>query len=232
MRRYFARYLLVEPDDLALVSYREYTPPDDLDIRLSGTARCRTTLVSTLGALPGGEPDTSPLSLPADFLERKAVLLFLELRRKGCATAARTIATTRGRRHCDCAPLLVRVGDLDEIIAKANALGPAQPTGPCRGRHRGRASRAAEPADLRMPRYDVPHRSGFVPGRLAAFHTAFRSEQLAHATGKALSAAYQAFEPLLAPSFPSDPFAAFRPRSVFWTRPRHSSPGAFPAVLL
>ncbi len=207
-------YLLVEPDDLALVSYREYTPPDDLDYPPFRNSTLPDNPWYPLWELfPAGEPDTSPLSLPADFLERKAVLLFLELKKEGLRNCSPNNCDDKGAGvTATVRPLLVRVGDLDEIIAKANALGSGAANGGLAGADIEAALLARlNLPDLRMPRYDVPATApASSQDVLAAFHTAFRSEQLAHATGKALSAAYQAFEPLLAPSFPSDPFAAFQ----------------------
>lgn len=75
-------YLIVEPDNPALVSYRSYELPDDIDYpalkdSVSGVQFPLWEL------FPAGEPDTTPLGNPSGFLDDKAVLLFLELKKAG-----------------------------------------------------------------------------------------------------------------------------------------------------
>lgn len=77
-------YLVIEPDDIALVSYRSYEPPKDIDYPAFKFNDNGTIKPYPLWELfPAGEPNTTPLENPGGFLDDKAVVLFLELKKAG-----------------------------------------------------------------------------------------------------------------------------------------------------
>ncbi len=70
--------------------------------------------------------------------------------------------------------------------------------------------------DIRLPRFDVPSTAPVTAQQvLAAFLAVFKSEQIVHQVGAALSAAYNAFKPLVQNKYPSDPFGGFISRFGF-----------------
>jgi hypothetical protein len=90
-------YLIVEPETLSLVAYRAgYRLPDALDDPTFKDAGGQQYPLWEL--FPAGEPDTVGLGSSAGFLDDKVLLLFWNSSSKACAIAARTTATTRGRR--------------------------------------------------------------------------------------------------------------------------------------
>lgn len=181
-------YLAVEPVDVALVSCRNYVPPDELAYPLFDQ-------LPLWELLPAGEdPDAAALS--ADFLAAKAVLLFVELKKqnlRNCSPnncddkGARITATTRR--------LLIERDRLDALIQAASGAVPQV---------------ATVLPELRLPRFDVPQTHlASAKDILAAFLKVFQAKQLASKLGQALSAAYAAFKPLLQDAYPTDPFAGF-----------------------
>src|SRR5262245_50639966 len=148
-------YLIVEPNDVALVSYREYTLPNDLDYPpfkdMSATNRPQYPLWEMF---PAGEPHTTLLGTPAGFLSDKAVLLFLELKKEGLRNCSPNNCDDKGSEvtatvRC----LLVRINDLTQIIAEANTLG-THLTGT--DLETMLLARLNLP-DLRLPRYEAPN---------------------------------------------------------------------------
>ncbi|ACH39563.1 hypothetical protein Gbem_2555 [Citrifermentans bemidjiense Bem] len=200
-------YLIVEPEDTVLTSYRQYELPTDLPYPpfMNGDAP-----YDLWELFPAGEPDTTPLASPDGFLSDKAVLLFLELKKEGLRNCSMNNCDDRGAEMTvTLRRLLVRIDDLKEIIAKANAL-------------EGDLSLADLEAallerlnlpDLRLPRVDIPNTGPATSKEvLAAFHAVFHTEHLVQETAAALSAAYDAFKPLVAVSYPTNPFADFTAR--------------------
>ena len=124
---------------------------------------------------------TIPLNSPAGFLNDKAVLLFLELKRKGLRNCSPNNCDDRGAEvTASVKRLLVKRDDLKKIVAAANALGS------------GLTSSDLENAlldklnlpDMRLMRFDVlnsgPTTSNDVFG---AFLKVFQAGKLAAATG-------------------------------------------------
>ncbi|TNE57314.1 MAG: hypothetical protein EP344_11345 [Bacteroidetes bacterium] len=202
-------YLIVEPEDVLLTSYQPtlYQTPDDLpyeSFKDPGT----NTDYPMWELFPAGEPNTTPLGNTAGFLDDKAVLLFLELKREGLRNCSPNNCDDKGAEvTITLRRLLIRVDDLAKVIATANqqstSLTPADIEASLLAR--------LNLPDLRMPRYDVPNSEPATSQQvLGGFLAVFPGEELVKNTGDALSAAYQAFQPILEEAFPTDPFAGFK----------------------
>lgn len=197
-------YLIVEPEDVTLTAYRPYTLPTDIDypeFKNDGTPFAMWELFGD------GVPNTTPLGTPAGFLDDKAVLLFLELKKEGLRTCSPNNCDDKGSQvTATVRRLLIARSDLDSIIAAANGLG----SGLSEGDLVAALSARLNLPDLRLHRFDVLNSN---PVSSDDVYTAFldmvRQGGLASATGQALSAAYAAFRPLLFADYPSDPFVAF-----------------------
>lgn len=196
-------YLIVEAEDIELVSYRAgYQTP--ADPAYPAFADPVSKIQYPLWELfPEGEPDTIKLDAVANFLDDKAVLLFGELKREGLRNCSPNNCDDKGAAVTLTAkPLLIQKGNLDKVISEARKL----ETGLT---YSNLAARLNLP-DLRLPRYDVPASAPATSKQiLAAFQAVFQTHALADKTGKALSAAYQAFKPVLLDAYPSDPFTGF-----------------------
>ncbi|WGG48137.1 hypothetical protein [Rugamonas sp. DEMB1] len=201
-------YLVIEADPVALTAYREYNLPLDVDYPLlrdkSQTGQPSYPLWEMF---PAGEPDTTPLASPASFLDNKAVLLFVELKTEGLRNCSPNDCNDRGSQTVvTIRRLLIGVADLAKVIAEGAGEGGGLTTADLEALMLARLNLP----DLALPRYDVPNTAPTTSEHvLAAYHTVFHSAQLATNTGQALSAAYQAFKPLLLERYPSDPFAGF-----------------------
>lgn len=201
-------YLIIEPGDVDLVSYKPYTLPTDVDYPpfrdLSQPLKPQYALWEMF---PVGEPDTTALGNVTGFLNDKAVLLFLELKKDGLRNCSPNNCDDKGAEvTATVRRLLINRADLDKIIAAANKLDtdltPAD--------LEAALSARLKLVDLRLPRYDVPNTSPTTSNEvLAAFFEVFHANNLAVNTGNALTAAYTAFSPLLEEDFPSNPFAGF-----------------------
>lgn len=201
-----AGYLLIEPDDVELVAYRTYALPDDL-------AYPPLADVPLWELFPDGEPNTTPLTQPAGFLDDKAVLLFLELKKAGlrncspnnCDDKGSAVTVTLRR-------LLIGRDDLEQLIADANGLGNDLTAAELA---KLLADRLNLP-DLRLLNYDVPNsRPVTTEAVWAAFQAIFKNTQLVSRTAQALSSAYQAFKPLVEQDYGVDPFSGFEARFGF-----------------
>ncbi|MBD2766355.1 hypothetical protein IC235_00440 [Hymenobacter sp. BT664] len=206
-------YLLLEPEDVTLVSYRENfrVPPDPGYAPFLNPA---TQAQYPLWELfPAGEPNTSPLASPGNFLADKVLLLFLELKKEdlrncspvNCDDKGASVTTTVRR-------LLVTVADLARIVAAAHQLG-RNLTGA--DLETALLARLNLP-DLRLPRYDVPNTYPVTSEEvLGGFHAAFYENRLVQHTADALTAAYQAFKPVVETLYATNPFADFVARFGF-----------------
>ena len=197
-------YLILEPQDVALVSYRTYKLPSELDYSPLQQVSDDDLLWELF---PAGEPSTTPLNSPADFLEDKAVLLFLELRKDDLHTCSPNNCNDRGIEvTATVRRLLIQTDDLKDIITAANGLGTELTFSDLEA---AVLSRLNLP-DIRLQRYDVPNTGPVTSNTvLAAFHEVFRSEKLVANTGAALTAAYNAFKPLVQKMYSTDPFVNF-----------------------
>lgn len=199
-------YLLIEPDDVELVAYRPYVLPEDI-------AYSPFADLTLLELFPDGETNTTPLTEPANFLDDKAVLLFLELKKAGlrncspnnCDDKGSAVSVTLRR-------LLITKADLEKLIADRNGLDNQLSAADLAELL---ASRMNLP-DLKLPNYDVPNSQAMTTvAVMAAFQAVFKKSQLIKRTAAALSAAYQAFKPLFDKDYLSDPFAGFESQFGF-----------------
>jgi hypothetical protein len=210
-------YLIVEPaEEVALVEYKTYTLPDEVTEYLpfkydapdpndnNKTIRKQYDLWELFEA---GEPNSTKLTAaPANFLNDKAVLLFLELKKDGLRNCSPNNCDDKGAEvTATVRRLLVRVADLMKIIAAANGQGTALTPADLESVLLARLKLP----DIRLPRYNVPNTEPATSEDVySGFLDVFRAYQVVSATGSALSEAYKAFEPLLLDDFPADPFAA------------------------
>lgn len=201
-------YLIVEPEDVALVAYRQYKLPLDLEYpTFQDKAAVNHPQYALWEMYLAGEPDTIPLSTPAGFLEDKAALLFLELKKEGLRNCSPNDCNDRGSGvTVTLRRLLITVSDLAAIIAESASLAAGLTLTDLESAFSGRL----DLPDLRLPRYDVPNTGPTTSDQvLAAFQAVFHGSKLAQNTGDALTAAYDAFKPLIQARYPSDPFISF-----------------------
>lgn len=203
-------YLIIEPEDVHLVAYREYKLPPDVDypnFKKDNGPDKEKTQYPMWELFEKGEANTTLLNAPAGFLDNKAVVLFLELKKEGLRNCSPNNCDDKGAEvTITVRRLLVQMDDLDQIIAAANGLG----TGLTSTDLANALSAELKLPDIHVPRFDVPNSNPATSEDVyAAFLNVFRSAGLAKATGQALSAAYNAFKPLLASSYSADPFADF-----------------------
>ena len=201
-------YLVVEPEDVSLVSYRAgYLVPKELDYP-AFTFKDPDNISKQYPLwelFPEGEPNTVPLT--PGFLDDKAVLLFMELKKEGLRNCSPNNCDDKGAEVTGSVKrLLVKRDDLDKIIVSANALGSDLTSSDIQAEMLARLNLP----DVAMPRFDVPNTGPATSNDVyAAFLNVFRAGKLAAATESALHAAYTAFKPLLQASFPADPFGGF-----------------------
>ncbi len=200
-------YLIVEPQDVALVSYRQYTLPNEPDYPPFKDESSTGEQFPLWELFPDGEPDTTALGNPAGFLNDKAVLLFLELKKEGLRNCSPNNCDDKGAKITAVVRrLLIKVEDLAKVIAAVNQLeGNLTPA----DLDAALTARLNLP-DVRMPHYDAPSTSpATARDVLAAFLAVFQAGKLALQTGTALTAAYDAFKPIVQEAYPSNPFASF-----------------------
>lgn len=197
-------YLIVEPNDVALVSYRnDYKIPDGLNYLSFKDSDSKQYSLWEL--FPAGKPDTIPLDTFPDFLKDKAVLLFLELKKASLRNCSPNNCDDKGTEvTATVRRLLITVDDLSKIIDAANQLETDLTAADLEALLLARLNLP----DLRLPRYDVPNTNPVTSDQvLAAFQAVFRANKLALNTGNALIASYDAFKPVLQGIYPTNPFA-------------------------
>ncbi|MDF0651250.1 MAG: Ig domain-containing protein [Nitrospira sp.] len=200
-------YLIIEPDDVDLVSYREYVLPQDPAYPPLKDQSSAGKQFGLWELFPAGEPEATALGTPAGFLNDKAVLLFLELKKEGLRNCSPNNCDDKGAKiTATVRRLLIKVEDLAKVIAAANQL---EGNLTFADLDSALSARLNLP-DVRMLRYDVPNTSPATSRDvLAAFLALFQAGKLAQQTGTALTAAYNAFKPIVQGAYPSNPFAAF-----------------------
>lgn len=201
-------YLILEPEDVVLTSYREYKLPQDLDYSPFKDKSTDPNEHYPLWELfPAGEPNTTPLGTPTVFLSDKGMLLFLELKREGLRNCSPNDCDDKGFKvTATLRRLLVKLDDLKKIIAEVNQLDPGLTFSDLEAALMARL----DLPDLRLPRYDVPNTGPATSKEvLAAFLAVFRNGKLALNTEKALKAVYNAFKPIVQGAYPSNPFTNF-----------------------
>ncbi len=209
-----AGYLLIEPVDVTLVSYQSYTLPVEVVYPQFKYESGGNMLQYPLWQMfPAGEPNTTLLGKDAGFLDNKAVILFLELKKEVLRNCSASNCDDKGGEvTATIRRLLIGMDDLTKIIAQANKLGTAYTATDIES---ALLSRLNLP-DLRLPRFNVPNTSPVTSNEvLAAFLALFHNNKLAASTGKALSSAYKAFAPMFQDVYPVDPFAGFTKKFGF-----------------
>jgi len=203
-----AGYLLIEPVDVTLVSYRVYTLPPEVNYpQFKYDSGASSVQYSLWELFPDGEPNTTLLGKEATFLDNKAVILFLELKKEKLRNCSASNCDDKGGEvTATLRRLLISIDDLTKIIAAANKLGTEYTATDLES---ALLTRIGLP-DLRLPRYNVPNTNPVTSNNIfATFLSVFQKSKLATNTGKALSSAYKAFAPLLQETYPSDPFTGF-----------------------
>lgn len=198
-------YLLLEPEDVVLTAYREYLMPLEVDYPPFKSAPAVQYPLWEL--FPAGTPSTTPLNSPANFLGDKALLLFLELKKEGLRNCSPNDCNDKGSEiTATVRRLLIRTSDLEQIISKAYDLNSGATAADIEGMLMARLNLP----DIRLPRYDVPNTSPVTSNQVyASFLEVFRRDNLATNTGNALTAAYNAFRPIVEGVYPANPFGGF-----------------------
>ncbi|MEI7748523.1 MAG: hypothetical protein WCI81_05560 [Chlorobiaceae bacterium] len=204
-------YLIVVPEEgMTLVSYKaDYLIPDELDY--PEFRNHDTGVQYPLWELfPAGEPATVALGSDSNtgFLDDKAVLLFLELKKTSLRNCSPKNCDDKGSEvTATLKPLLIKIEDLEKIIKAANSLD----SGLTSSDLEGALLQKLKLPDISLPRFNVVNTSPATSNDIfAAFLNLFNASKLARSTAEALSAAYQAFKPLLQESYGSDPFGEFK----------------------
>ncbi len=187
-------YLLIEQDDVTLTGYREFKLPegDRYDPFKLGSGQ-----LPLWELFPEGAPNVTKLYSPANFLEDKSVLLFLENNKEDLSDCSPNNCDDKGKEvTVTLRRLLVSSADVAQISEKLRAEADD--------------SARLELPDLRLHRYDAP-RTGPVTTRdvLEAFQAVVQKDHLVTAAKEALAAAYDAFKPILLRAHPSNPFDGF-----------------------
>ncbi|MGZ8158745.1 MAG: hypothetical protein ACXWT4_08040 [Methylobacter sp.] len=204
-------YLIVEPDDVDLVAYRTYELPIDLLPHENGYEDFKDSVTKQPYSLwelfPAGEPNTSLLANPPGFLDNKAVVLFLELKKSALRNCSPNNCDDKGSAvTATVRRLLIQRDDLDSMIKAVKNFPPELTHADLELA----LSAQLNLPDLRLPRYDVPNSQPVTSNDvLAAFLNIFSAGNLVDATGDALMRAYEAFEPILKPAYAGNPFLGF-----------------------
>lgn len=202
-------YLIVEPEDVDLVSYRDYTPPGDPEY----PPFKNESPVNLWELFKAGEPNTTPLQTPTAFLSDKAVLLFLELKKEGLRNCSPDNCDDKGSAvTATVRRLLISKSYLDKIIANAKKL----ESGLSSAELADALTAKLKLKDIRLPRFDLPNsRPSITKDVLEAFHATLQTDNLSKITSYALTAAYEAFKPLLLDIYPQNPFTSFSEKFGF-----------------
>lgn len=190
-------YLIVESEDVPLVSYRRYTLPADLDYSLFED-------IELWEMFPASELGTTSLNDPSDFLNDKVVVLFLELKKEKLRNCSPINCDDKGAQVTAMVRrLLIKRDALKDIITEANQLGANLTFAELEAAMLARLNLP----DLRLPRLGIPNRDLATSNDVfAAFLSVFQVDDLVSKTGDALRIAYHAFRPVVKEEYPSDPF--------------------------
>lgn len=208
-------YLIVEPADVALVSYRDYKLPEDIDYQPFKDASKTQYALWELLTTP--ELNTTALNATPDFLKDKAVLLFLELKKENLRNCSPNNCDDKGAEVTVIVRrLLIEIESLKAIIAKANDLDPNLTSTDIETALMVHLSLPV----LRLPRYDVLATDlATSESVLEAFQEIFSANKLVSNTKAVLDAAYQVFKPVIQAQYPSNPFDNFTVKFGFLEDP-------------
>jgi hypothetical protein len=195
-------YLVVVPEEgLTLVSYRaDYKIPDPGEYQefIDPSHKNQYPLWELF---PAGEPNTELLE-KLD-LTGKVVLLLFELKKESLRNCSPNNCDDKGSEVTTLVkPLLIEKANLDKIIKVVNSLSDNLTSGD----PETTLLQRLDLPDIRLPRFDVSNTApvtsnDIFEGFLKVFHV-----NLVRNTAKALSAAYEAFLPLLKEIYQDDPF--------------------------
>lgn len=210
-------YLLIQPEDVTLERFKPYIVPTDLayepffkDLDENAVNDYGYTFWELLEA---DEPGSQQLS--AVFLQDKAVLLFLELKKDDLRNCSPNSCADRGAEvKATLRKLLLSRADLEKMAKTLIAEGKPEPV-------QTHLEARLNLPDLRLPRYDVPNTFPVASEAvLSAFFQVFTRSGLFNKTTSAFEAAYSAFRPVLEKQYPANPFGTFKTGFSFLaTRP-------------
>jgi hypothetical protein len=199
-------YLIVEPDNLELGSYRDYKPPDDLSYEpLAGKTLWELLVHDSSEAKTANAKNLNAFQNLKDMV----VLLFLELKNEELRNCSPNNCNDKGSEvTVTVRRLLIAKKELDQIILAANKnstdLNAADLA--------ASLTKKLGLPDFRLPRYDVPKTNlATTNDVLSGFFEVFQANKLAGNTHILLNAAYNSFEPLVKDlSAGKNPFANFK----------------------
>lgn len=204
-------YLIVEPTDVRLVSYREhYVSPLDIAYPPFNAGSLPYPMWELF---PVGEPNTQLLAASPTFLNEKVVVLFLELKKDDLANCSPNNCDDKGAEVTTTVRrLLMLAKDAHKMAELANnpsgSEGRADITVVVEGR--------LGLADLRLPRYNVP--AGRIVTSvevLSMFQHTFKQSNFVAHVRNALDSLYVKFQPILDDKYPSNPFSGFLAKFSF-----------------
>lgn len=201
-------YLILLPQEVTLVSYKEYILPDDIEyapFTFQTGNPAHTEQYDLWEMFEVGEPNAIPFT--PNFLSSKVVLLFLELKKDGLRNCSPNNCDDKGAEvTVTLRKLLIEKADADKIIIAANNLQQGLSAADLAATFSAKMNLT----DLRLPRYNVPNSPLSSSVEVYnSFIQMIKKDGLAAATSLALSAAYTAFKPLLEKEYPTDPFSGF-----------------------
>ncbi|MBW7956864.1 MAG: hypothetical protein H3C68_03115 [Deltaproteobacteria bacterium] len=181
-------YLIMEPDDVSLVSRRPYElQPGEEDYSLFEKAKKLNEQIYEL--FPESVPDTS--SLKGDLLQDKILLLFYEMKNEERRNCSLNSCDDRGTEvRTVLRRLLVSKAVIESINAEIE---------------KARAARLKLP-DIRLPRFDLPQDPDSV-AIYTAFLNVLRFKKFAKTVCDTLRDTYNAFKPFLEKVYDKNPFA-------------------------
>jgi len=205
-----AGYLLTVAEDVILESYRSYTVPADpayeaLYYDNAGVA----TQYQAWELFRAGIANTTAISDQAGFIADKVVLLFLELKSSALRNCSPNDCNDKGSAiEVNLRYLLFTRADAASIIA-ASAQSSSFTS------YDSLHDRLQLPV-LKAPRWDVPNSAPVSSEEvLEGFHRMFSRNALVAETARALTALYNAYQPLIAGDFIMNPFASFESTYAF-----------------
>ncbi|MCK6692063.1 MAG: hypothetical protein L6Q97_08165, partial [Thermoanaerobaculia bacterium] len=210
-------YLLIQPEDVTLERYKPYIVPTDLEYKPFFKDLDNNSVNDygyTFWELFGADEPNSQL-LTSAFLQDKAVILFLELKKDDLRNCSPNSCADRGAEvKATLRKLLVSRADLEKMAETLIAEGKPEP-------QQTLLEARLNLPDLRLPRYDVPNTFPVSSEAvLSAFFKVFSRSGLYQRTLSAFEAAYSAFRPVLEKHYPANPFGTFKTAFAFLaTRP-------------
>ncbi|WP_367388234.1 carboxypeptidase-like regulatory domain-containing protein [Lewinella sp. LCG006] len=207
-------YLITWGTQAALEWYRPYEVPDALPYREFGSGSNPFTPFPIWELTADRNNDATAVRVSRDFLQgvnqvpgegdEKILVLFLECEAESNRNCAPNSCNDKGSTvTATIRPLLIRKQDIDLLQARIRALGPEAEA--YFSLADSMSNRLGLPT-LKLPRFDVAATNlGSTTSIFSAFQLAM-SQPVVEGVANALSAAHQAFAPLLT-DFPANPFA-------------------------